>query len=107
RSPPQHHAAPGPCQRARGHGNRPGPDHVSPSCGEERIICPVVHDAPFGSERIPLPLLLDIDQRPLPPAEYEVLNAGELQPVFGMIFAHNISMNSTPAGRSSRLTLTV
>ncbi len=38
----------------------------------------------FGSERVLLPLPLNMDQRPLPAAEQEVLDARKRQQVFGV-----------------------
>ena len=46
------------------------------SCfGEEGVIHALVHDPALGSECVFLPLLLDVDQRPLPAAKQKVLNA--------------------------------
>ena len=61
-----------------GHGSRR--DDPVPCFGEEGVIHALVHDPALGGERILLPLSLDVDQRPLPAAEQEVLNARQRQP---------------------------
>ena len=54
-----------------------------------------------------LPLLLQVDQRPLAAAEGKVLQAGELQDILFGIFGHPMRVQVTPAGRAASSTVTV
>ena len=54
---------------------RPGNDNISPAFVEEWIVDPFMHEASLLGPEVLAPLLLDMDQRPLPPAEPEVLDA--------------------------------
>jgi hypothetical protein len=65
-----------------------------------------VHDPTLGGERVLLPLLFDVDQRPLPAAKQEALNAGEGQEVFGGVFGgHNHFMSLRDGVRPSKQSL--
>ena len=51
------------------------------------------------------PLLLQVNQRPLPPAEREVLNAGELKEIV-LGIAHPMAVTVTLSGMAAASTLT-
>jgi len=68
------------------HGTR-GDDPV-PRFGEEGIVNSLVHDPALGGQRVFPPLLFHVDERPLPAAKQEVLNAREGQKVVLGVFGH-------------------
>ena len=74
--------------RLRGGGDRHGTGGENPFArfGKERVIRPLVQQLPFDREHVILPLALYVNQRPLPPAENEVLDAGEGQEFVGDVF---------------------
>jgi hypothetical protein len=55
-----------------------------------------VHDPALGGERIFLPLPFDVDQRPLPAAEQEVLNAREGQKFINGVFGFHEHVIARP-----------
>ena len=62
-------------QAIGGNRHRAGSNHPFSRFGEKGVIRPLVQQLAFDSERVFLPLALDMDQRPLPAAKNEVLNA--------------------------------
>ena len=66
----------------------------------------VVEEIAFHSPEILLPLLLQVDQRPLPPAEGKVLQAGEGEKVL-ITIDHPIRTQVTPEGRANSSTDTI
>ena len=66
----------------------------------------VVEEIAFHSPEILLPLLLQVDQRPLPPAEREVLQTGEGEEVLRKI-NHPMRVQVMPAGSADSSTETV
>jgi hypothetical protein len=97
-----HISDPGQTERVRDKGKCSGDDNISPGLIEERIINPLMNEAPFLRAEILLPLLLDMDQCPLPPAETKMLDTGQREQFVIRIAipAHNFSMISTPFGTS-------
>ena len=67
---------------------------------------PPVEKLPFHGPEIFLPLLLQMDERPLPAAEYEMLQTGEGEEVL-LTISHPMRMQVTPSGRESSSTLTM
>lgn len=70
------------------------------------VMCPLVEQLPFHGSKILRPLLFDVDQRPLPAAELEMLQTGELEAVL-LPIDHPIRVQVTPSGNSSSTTVTV
>ena len=73
---------------------------------EGSIVCAAVQQAAFYSTEIFPPLLLQMDQRPLPPAEREVLQTGEGEEVL-LTINHPIRTQVTPEGKADWSTVTV
>ena len=67
---------------------------ISPALPGLLIVGPAVEEIPFHCPQVFSPLLFDVDERPLPPAEGEVLQAGQLEKVLFMIAAHTPSITS-------------
>lgn len=68
---------------------------------------PLVHEGAVRGAKVFRPLVLHMDQRPLPPAEFEVLKAGELEVVLLKILAHPMRVQVTPEGMAPSSTVTV
>ena len=79
--------------------------HISPALPGCLIVSFTVEKAALHSPKIFLPLLLQMDQCPLPPAECEVLQAGEGEEIFRRI-GHPMRMQVTPAGNADSSTST-
>jgi len=62
------------------------------------IMGPPVHEAALHRAHVILPLLLQVDQRPLPPAEHEVLQSRQHD---GLMIVHPMRMQVTPSGSVS------
>ena len=67
---------------------------------------PAVEQAALHGAQILLPLLLQVDQRPLAAAEGKVLDAGELEEVLLTAGGHPMRLQVTPAGRAASSTVT-
>ena len=70
------------------------------------IVGATVQKAALHRAQVFLPLVFDINQRPLPPAEGEVLQAGQLEKVFVAIHRHPMRVQVMPAGRAASSTET-
>ena len=57
---------------------------------------PFVHDLSFGCPKVILPLLFYMDQRPLAPAEDEVLDFGDLAVIFFRYIYHDWLLSKLP-----------
>ena len=67
-----------------------------------------VQEASLSRQRVLLPLPLHVNQRPLPAAEDEVLDARERQQLVGAVFGvHSFSISLTPAGTPALSTSTL
>ena len=66
----------------------------------------LVHEGAIHCAKIFRPLVFNVDQRPTPTAEFEVLETGELEEILLRI-DHPIRVQVTPAGRCSSSTVTV
>ena len=65
-----------------------------------------MEDRPVRGPVIFRPLAFNVDQRPLPAAKFEVLQAGELQKAL-LIIDHPCLMQATPDGSEASSTVTV
>ena len=102
----QHVAGPG---HPQGTGKHPYPPHrqqVSPALPQVLVVGPLVQNVPFHRAVVLLPLVLNVDQGPLPAAELEMLETGELEEVL-LLIGHPIRIQATPAGSFSSSTVTV
>jgi hypothetical protein len=63
-------------------------------------VRPLVENVPLDRPQIFRPLLFEVDERPLPPAERKVLEAGELEVVVLRI-SHPMVDTVTPAGMAA------
>ena len=70
------------------------------------IVGPPVKKVALHGAQVFRPLVFNVDQRPLPPAEGEVLQAGELEEVLVPVHGHPIRVQVTPAGRAASSTVT-
>ena len=68
---------------------------------------PAVEQLAFHGAQIFLPLLFQVDERPLAAAEGEVLDTGEGEKVLLTIDGHPIRLQVMPAGREASSTVTV
>lgn len=84
----------------------PGDQQVAPSLFLPGIMGLFVHDRSVGGPPIFRPLVFNVDQRPLPAAELEMLEPGELEVVLLWI-DHPIRVTVMPAGRADSSTVTV
>lgn len=77
-----HHITfPGDAQRGRDNGQPPEDQEIAPALPRLLIVGAAVEQIALHRAKIVLPLLFDVDQRPLAAAEGEVLDAGELEEV--------------------------
>ena len=65
-----------------------------------------VENCPVGGAEILRPLVLNVNEGPLPAAELEMLQTGELEAVL-LPIDHPIRVQVTPSGNSSSTTVTV
>lgn len=70
------------------------------------VMRPLVQDISLNRAKVLLPLLFDVDQRPLTAAKHEVLKAGELE-VVRFAINHPLYSTDTPAGMVSSSTVTL
>ena len=78
---------------------------VAPPLLKVRVVGVFVEDRPVGGAEIFHPLILNMDERPLPATEAEMLQAGELEKVlFGI--DHPLRVQVTPSGRCASSTVT-
>ena len=80
-SPPmifQHIAFAGHTQRGGKYTDAPGDEQVAPALPEVSVVGILMHQRPVHRAEILRPLLLNMDQRPLPAAEFEMLQPGQL-----------------------------
>ncbi len=104
--PTFHHVAlPGHAQSGRSDAEPPHDEKARPFFQKIRVMRPAVHGLPFRSEPVFFPLLFEMNERPLSPAENEVLNAGNHQ-VLVFCIAHTFRSQVTPAGSCSVSTVT-
>ena len=74
-----------------------GNDSVAAALAETFVMRTLVHQFALDSAKIFRPLLLNVYQRPLPPAEAEVLQAGDHQAVVRLVHHESLSQ-VTPSG---------
>ena len=70
------------------------------------VMTLLVDDLPFDGAQVFLPLLLDVNERPLPAAKEEMLDAGDIQPLLFAICHQLMRVQVTPSGRSASSTVT-
>ena len=66
----------------------------------------LVDNLPLDCAQVFLPLLLDVNERPLPAAKEEMLDAGDIQPLLFAICHQLMRVQVTPSGRSASSTVT-
>ena len=66
----------------------------------------LMDDLPFDGAQVFLPLLLNMNERPLPAAKEEMLDAGDIQPLLFAICHQLMRVQVTPSGRSASSTVT-
>ena len=102
-----HHIALAGQAQGRGeHGQAAEDQGVPPALPERCVVSPAVEHAALHGAQILLPLLLQVDQRPLAAAEGKVLDAGELEEVLLTAGGHPMRLQVTPAGRADSSTVT-
>ena len=69
-------------------------------------MCTFMHDSAIGRSDVFLPLVLNMNQRPLPAAEPKVLDPGKLEVVLLWI-GYPMRFTVMPAGRAASSTVTV
>ena len=74
-----------------------GNDRVAAALAETFVMRTLVHQFTLNRAKIFRPLLLNVYQRPLPPAEAEVLQAGDHQAVIRLVHHESLSQ-VTPSG---------
>ena len=84
----------------------PGNDEISPAFGKIAVMGVFVENRPVGGAEILRPLVLNVNEGPLPAAELEMLQTGELEEVL-LPIDHPICVQVTPSGNSSSTTVTV
>ena len=72
----QHIALAGHLQRGGKDADAPGDEQVAPALPEVSVVGILMHQCPVHRAGILCPLLLNMDQCPLPAAEFEVLKPG-------------------------------
>ena len=87
------------------HLQSPEDQRITPALPGRLVMGFAVKEVALHRPQILPPLLLQMDQRPLPPAEREVLQAGEGEEVLGGI-GHPMRMQVTPAGSADSSTST-
>ena len=93
-------------QRVGDDGKPPEDEHIAPALAGRLVVRTAVQQVALHRAHIVLPLAFYVDQRPLPPAKGEVLQAGQLEKVFIAIHRHPMRVQVTPAGRASSSTVT-
>ena len=68
---------------------------------------PLMEQASLHGTQVFLPLLFQMDQRPLAAAERKVLDSGEGEEILLTIDGHPMRMQVIPAGREASSTVTV
>ncbi|MPM64278.1 hypothetical protein SDC9_111164 [bioreactor metagenome] len=96
-----HIASTGDSQRSGKDPHPPNDQQIAPAFGGLRIVGALMKQVSVHRAQIFLPQSLQMDQRPLPPAEGKVLNAREHEPVVFRIFHHSMHMQATPAGSAA------
>ena len=66
----------------------------------------LMDDLPLDGAQVFLPLLLNMNERPLPAAKEEMLDAGDIQPLLFAICHQLMRVQVTPSGRSASSTVT-
>jgi len=73
----------------------PGDEHTGPALGAAGVDT-LVEDAALGGEAVLVPLLLDMNEAPLPLAELQVLQSGKRQEVVWRVQGHPNRPDSLP-----------
>ena len=79
-------------------------EQIPAAFAEGGVVRAGVHRLPVRGAEIFRPLVLDMDQRPLPAAELEVLEPGELEKVL-LGPNHPIRLSVTPSGSAASSTV--
>ena len=82
-----------------------GDDKVTPAFPKICIMRVLMHQCAADRPQVFRPLTFDVDQRPLPAAELEMLDAGKLKVILLLITHANLSQ-VTPAGSRASSTVT-
>lgn len=88
------------------HLQSPEDQRIAPPLPGRLVVVSAVEKAALHSPQVLLPLLLQMDQCPLPPAEREVLQTGEGEEVLRKI-NHPMRVQVMPAGSADSSTETV
>ena len=84
----------------------PGNDEISPAFGKIAVMGVFVENRPVGGAEILRPLVLNVNEGPLPAAELEMLQTGELEEVLlGVDYPSTLQV--TPSGRLASSTVMV
>lgn len=84
-----------------------GQDAISAFLVRRRVVRALMQHLTFGGQAIFAPLLLDMDERPLPGTKAIVLNARYGEEVLLAIFRYPMISSDTPCGIAFLSTLTV
>ena len=88
----------GEAERQRVNAQAARDDRVAAALAQLLIVGALVQKRALRGAQVLCPLLLDMDQRPLPPAEPEVLQAGDHQAVVGVIHRQSLPEPDRRAG---------
>lgn len=93
-------------QRSGENPDAPRDKQGSPTLLKPLIVCIFVHQFTVYCAKIVRPLVFHVNQRPLPPAEFEMLDARELEENL-LRPVHPIRIHVTPSGNCCVSTVTV
>ena len=102
----QHVALAGNAQRWRSDADAAGDVQIAAALLKARVVGIAVHQRAVHGAEIFRPLLLDVNQRPLAAAEFEVLQPGQQEIGFFCVI-HHIRMQLTPSGSRASSTVTL
>ena len=100
-------ALPGQTQGIGDDGQTAEEQQIASALPEGGVVGPLMEQVSLHGTQVFLPLLLQMDQRPLPAAERKVLDSGEREEVLLTIDGHPMRMQVIPAGREDSSTVTV
>lgn len=81
----QHITFPGNSHDSRKHRHSPGDKHIAPAFAKVLVMGVLMHDPPVRRTEIFGPLLFDVDERPAPATEFEMLYPGQLEEILFFI----------------------
>ena len=80
--------------------------HTVAPLRQRLVVRALMHQPAVGRAQVLRPLILDMDKRPLPPAEQKMLQPGELEEVLLVVAGHPMRVTCTPCGTAASSTVT-